>query len=874
MAERSQLEFDILVAKDALTAALNGAKNAAGGVESGLTKIGSGFGTVSTLAEGVLGTFGKLAALATAAFGAFSFHEAIKAAEEQEHAIHSLNLALAQNQNYSEEASQGMQDFASQMQKTTRFADEVVLSSAAMLGSLTKLNVDGIKKATSASADLAATLGIDLDSATSLVTKAIEGNTVGLSRYGIQVKKGANETENYKNVLQALAPFQGRAAADAETFGGAMARAKNQFGEVLEAVGNFIIKSPIVIAAINGMGTVFARLADFLNSNKDAVIGFGNALVSGLGEALVYINPIINGIISAFINLIGTIRFVIQGWSELLKAFSFLNDIIDGVLQAIQILEVNLLEIPKSFYEVIQSLVEMAESSELVGGALKKAGFDIGGLKETLKGAADGIDKLQVKVAGINIDKIAIKGLDAVDSILGKSQDILKNQKDISAGIGKAIVKYSEGNNKLKESAIKNAGEIKDVVQSNFEQLIDYIDGTKSIGAKIKEIFDLKDTKTKLTQFQTLWDNFWPSIGGAITKGAEGAKQLLVSGVTLFGNSIVKGLGDFVGPIIGLFAQGPDAVKKAIKEFILAIPLIIENIILSIPAVIEAVIEAIPELLDHILNYILSGRFIGKIIEAIVRVIVDIPKLIINIIVTLLKTLPKILVDLFIKELPRIISEIIKAIPSVIAAFIAAIPSIIGAFVASIPSIVAGFSAALISGAAGFVGAIITGASGFVGEILSGAGRFVSELIKSIPVVGGLFGGGGGGGALGGVPVVGGIVSSVVESIGGVFDWAKGGKMPGIYAAKGQKIPIFKPKGSDVVPSMLTPGEYVIDRGLTQRLTDYLDKQQSRSNSDAILAQILATLKTPQQVDSQIKINNRVFADLILELNRSNARLA
>jgi hypothetical protein len=447
MAERSQLEFDILVAKDALTAALNGAKTAAGGVESGLVKVGSGFGTINGLAEGLLGTFGKLAALAVAAFGAFSFSEAIKAAEEQETAVRSLNLALAQNQNYSEEASKGMQDFASQMQKTTRFADEVVLSSAAMLGSLTKLNVDGIKKATSASADLAATLGIDLDSATSLVSKAIEGNTGALSRYGIQVRKGANETENYTNVLAALAPFQGRAAADADTFGGAMARMKNQFGEVLESVGNFIIKSPLVIAAINGMANVFAKLADFLNSNKDAVIGFGNVLVGSLGNALVYINPIINSIISAFVNLIGIIRLVIQGWSQLLQTFSFLNDIIDGVLQAIQVLEVNLLEIPKSFYEVIKAIVEMAESSELVGGALKRAGFDIDGLKDTLKGATENIDKLQVKVAGINIDKIAIKGLDTVDAILGKSQDILNNQKNISADVGKAIVKYTEGNN-------------------------------------------------------------------------------------------------------------------------------------------------------------------------------------------------------------------------------------------------------------------------------------------------------------------------------------------------------------------------------------------------------------------------------------------
>lgn len=860
MAERSQLEFDILVAKDALTAALNGAKTAAGGVESGLVKVGSGFGTINGLAEGLLGTFGKLAALAVAAFGAFSFSEAIKAAEEQETAIKSLNLALAQNQNYSEEASQGMQDFASEMQKTTRFADEVVLSSSAMLGSLTKLNVDGIKKATAASADLAATLGIDLDSATSLVAKSIEGNTGALSRYGIQVRKGANETENYRNVLAALAPFQGRAAADADTFGGAMARMKNQFGEVLEAVGNFIIKSPIVIAAINGMGTVFAKLADFLNSNKDAVISFGSALVTSIGGALISINPIINGILVSFSTLLGMIRLVIQGWSELIKALMSLQ----GVTEIIAEFVTALLEIPKGITQLLEVMVDLADNSAIVGGALKNAGFDIDGLKESLNNATEGIDKLQVKVAGANIEKLTIGGLETVDKILGKSQDILKNQKNISAEVGKTIVDFGSKSAKVQETIIQNIAASKIQATGFFAEMGELFSGAKSFADRLKSAINDIDPKTGITKLQAEIDKIAPSMVASVTKGAEGFRTALVNTTVAAGNFFVKGLGDALGPWVDMFSRGPEQTKKMIKEFILAIPMIIENIILSIPAIIEALIEAIPELLDHLLNEILSGKFLGKIIDALIRVIVGIPQMIVSILISLMKNLPKILVDLFIKELPRVISELIKSIPIIISEFLK-----------FLPQIVAGFAAALVSGAAGFVGAILAGAASFVGEIISGAGRFITELISKIPVVGGLFGGGGGGGGIvGGIPVVGGIVNSVVESIGGVFDWAKGGGIPGIYAAQGQKIPIFKPKGSDVVPSMLTPGEYVIDRGLTQRLTDYLDKQQSRSNTDVILMQILSALKTPQTVDSQITINKRVFADLILELNRSNARLA
>lgn len=189
--------------------------------------------------------------------------EAVDAAAQQETAVNNLNNALARSGNYTKQASKDLQDFATQIQAVTIYEDDAILASAAYLESLTNLSANGLKKATSATADLATVLNIDLQSASSLIAKAIEGNTGALGRYGIQVKKGADEAQTLTNVIAALnAKFGGAAAAQLNTYNGSVIALKNAYGEVYEAAGNIIVQNPLIIAGINNLKKELLSTAD------------------------------------------------------------------------------------------------------------------------------------------------------------------------------------------------------------------------------------------------------------------------------------------------------------------------------------------------------------------------------------------------------------------------------------------------------------------------------------------------------------------------------------------------------------------------------------------------------------------------------------
>jgi hypothetical protein len=70
----------------------------------------------------------------------------------------------------------------------------------------------------------------------------------------------------------------------------------------------------------------------------------------------------------------------------------------------------------------------------------------------------------------------------------------------------------------------------------------------------------------------------------------------------------------------------------------------------------------------------------------------------------------------------------------------------------------------------------------------------------------------------------------------------------------------------------------VVDRSTAFKLRQFLDnpqpQQNDSGNSEAILLKIYDALSKPMNVSSDISLNNRTFANIILELNRTNQRLA
>jgi len=780
---------------------------------------------------------GVAAAAGTAIAGAFAVKEVVSAAIESENSINRMNLSLAAVGEYSEQTSKAMQDFASQMQQTTRYSDDQVLSSASLLSTMTNLNVEGLQKGTKASADLAAALGIDLETATSLVAKATEGNTGALSRYGIKVKAGTTESERFANVLEALAKYQGRAAADSDTFGGALIKLKNSFDDNLEAIGKIIIENPVFIAAINKAASFMFKFSEYIMENKDSMIELTNKGILLVAQAFEFLIPYIVKISTVFSNLIGVVRLVIQGWRDLIdlaSGFTIFRDIFNGIIDAITQIATNTLITIKIF-------TDLAASSSILKSTFEKAGISIDDMSKGIDGAIESLQEYKHAALKADVAGALKSGLNGVDAVLAKTQDASKQTESVlkntaatlntvlSAASKKvpmvngpkrtaeeiaAIKKIEDAYTKLVEEIAGAEGGATGKIDAEYEKrwkiAEDYLAKNKSktdevyaVMEQINEDYydklaeqlekDLKATEeankkkyelAKANPLSLITNNFIPAIeeeikiklkpevlgsiegfSTALAKGAEGATDLLVNGAALAIDAFAPGVGQAMKPLLNLFAQGPEVVKKTVKEFITQIPVIIKNLVDSLPALIDAVIESLPLIIDPLVNTLIT-----KISNPVFWTQVAYNA-----------------ITAFITQIPNIVSEMVSAI---------------------------------------------------------------WDSVKDI------FSFGGGGDSQWYNP----------------FSWSKGG-MP-VYAQKGV---MFEPKGTDTVPSMLTPGELVVDRSTTKQLQNYLNDAETGTSNDvtnALLTQVISLLQQPQTVETSVTLNNKTLADIILNLNRTNARLA
>lgn len=215
----------------------------------------------------------------------------VRAAQVQEDAINSLNTALLLSTNASLSASQSIQNFASELQRSTRFGDEVILQNAALIQSLGNLSEDGLIRATKAAADLSSALKIDLATASTLVGKAAAGEIGSFSRYGLIIEKGATQAQTFANALDAInGKFGGAAIRDVNTYSGSVQQLENSFGDLFEEIGFLITRNPAFIQTLKSTTKFltqagktlneFAKTFDFFQFITTTLVDFNNAFIT------------------------------------------------------------------------------------------------------------------------------------------------------------------------------------------------------------------------------------------------------------------------------------------------------------------------------------------------------------------------------------------------------------------------------------------------------------------------------------------------------------------------------------------------------------------------------------------------------------------
>jgi hypothetical protein len=268
-------------------------------------------GEVTTFG-GKVSEFGKKAGLAFAAAGAAAVAYAgklaidgVQSAIADAAAQEKLALTLKNVTGATEAQISATEDYITQTSLAFGITDDELRPSLERLARSTG-DLQRAQELQTIAIDVAAGSGKSLEAVTNAMARAAEGNTASLGRLGIGLSKTELATLSMDQITARLAAtFQNQASAQADTFQGKMNRLTIAFDEGKETVGAFILD------AITPMVEII------VNKVIPAISNFTSNLGDKLAPVMKIIQPIINGVTSAF----NTVRNALVSNNEQLQPF-------------------------------------------------------------------------------------------------------------------------------------------------------------------------------------------------------------------------------------------------------------------------------------------------------------------------------------------------------------------------------------------------------------------------------------------------------------------------------------------------------------------------------------------------------------------------
>lgn len=250
-------------------------------------------------------------ALAAVGAGVVAFGvSSVKAFEESQNMIAQTNAVLKSTGGIAGVTADQVDKLSKSLERQTKFSDEDVRSAENLLLTFTSIGKDIFPQATKTVLDMATALGEDTKSASIQLGKALQDPVLGITALR---RVGVNFTEDQKNVIQSLVDtghkaeaqklilkelnteFGGSAEAAGNTFAGALAKLKNQFNNVQEAIGGILatVATPFLTKimewfdGIGGVDGVMKLLREELARFKPYLPEIAGAILGMLVPALV-----------------------------------------------------------------------------------------------------------------------------------------------------------------------------------------------------------------------------------------------------------------------------------------------------------------------------------------------------------------------------------------------------------------------------------------------------------------------------------------------------------------------------------------------------------------------------------------------------------
>lgn len=780
---------------------------------------------VSGVAAGA--TFALVTAGAIKAVSAFK--DSIKPAAELQNILKNQGI-------YSVKLVEEYGNIAKELKKITGIDDELITSGQAVIqrfAGQTKVT----KEFTQAILDFSAATGVDTVTAFNLVGKSIGTSTNALAKYGIEISSNLTVQEKMAVFLaQSNAKFRDQAKVLNET-AGPLARITNAFGNVQEKIGEKLAPT------IDGIAGALENLADKASESDTlgTVISSIGLAIGGLAGSGVILASAAKGIVAvaeaanvlkisatALVGLTGAIGLAVGGLIALKIYFDKLDK--DSKATGIEDAQKRIIK--------NQERIDQLRKDQGIGGANQSF---INGLEATNKalekqiGHFKSLEKVDAqKKAQVETDKKALAGAIA----LNLEADKRKKLEDEKLA---AIEKEKQARLSLAESLV-------DAGKTEMEALEDLRDRRIAIASGDKNLLILieKDFHTKKVELEKKSDEAIRDLREAqfeYEKKLIQEREALIakaSGAPLQGFLDAQKETDPEKRKTGNLAAGAGVLNQVSNGREGAKGLVVEGGAMAIDAFAPRIGQALKPLLGSLAEGPEATKaFVKEFTDAIPDLIQGLIEAIPVLIEELANQLP-VVIDRLVEKAPDIISALVKAAPKVIEALVLLSPRIMLSMIEAVPTLISSFIDGLIQGAGDFINALIDGINPLSSE---------------------------GGGIGGTLNKVGNAVGGAVKDVGEFLGFAEGG------SASVKRVP--SGFSGDRFPAFLSSDELVVKPDVARDLESFLGNQGGGSSYDAsLLNKILKAVSAPIKIDSNVELNNKAFANIVLNLSRSNQRLA
>ncbi|MDD5092771.1 MAG: hypothetical protein PHV74_00095 [Dehalococcoidia bacterium] len=380
MGAETTLEI-LLKFKDEASKGLEGTVTKLGGLDQTLKKVG---GALTGFGVGMAGVL----VMAT------------KAAADEEAGIIKLSSALKNvGVNYDKVKGSLEKTIAATTKKTAVSDDDQRKALAALVEITGDYNV--AMKMLPLTLDVAVAKSMDYTSAAQIVGRVSTGNTEILTRYGIELGKGATATQA---LGQLQAKFGGQAEAYGQSTAGAMANVQNSFSDLMEEAGTTFI--PVAKDLLGVLNTVMGWFQDMPSPIQKVIIvtvllAGGFALIAGPLMLLIGMLPALAagiGLVgAAFTLLTGPVGLVCLAITAVVAAGILLWRNWDKISGFAKTIWGGIMDIFNRVKDTVLGVYNSGFGWLLPGGAIYKA-FTM--FKDELKKVADVVTFLPSKVGG------------------------------------------------------------------------------------------------------------------------------------------------------------------------------------------------------------------------------------------------------------------------------------------------------------------------------------------------------------------------------------------------------------------------------------------------------------------------------------------